>query len=110
MKGVVGHHASPNEIPKRVDEIVFETAGRRVNLGKEGSAVRGEIIDDRMARDFRRETEQRQMVGEIQRDAAIAIAERLDSDPNDLSGRTEHVEIGRTVILDPRRQNLALEN
>ena len=50
------------------------------------------------------------MIGEVQRDAAVAIADRLDADPDDFSGRRHRVEIGRVVVLDPRRQDLRLEN
>jgi hypothetical protein len=37
------------------------------------------------------------VIGEIQRDAAVAIAERLDADPDDFAGGGERVEIGGIV-------------
>jgi hypothetical protein len=50
------------------------------------------------------------VVGEVQRDAAIALAERLDADPDDLAGRGDGIEIGGIVAIDARGENLGLEN
>ena len=50
------------------------------------------------------------MIGEVQRDAAVALAERLDADPDDFAGRRDRVEIRRIVAVDPRRQDLGLED
>ena len=52
----------------------------------------------------------REVVGQVQRDAAVALAERLDADPDDLAGCRDRIEIGRIVAVDPRRQDLGLEN
>ena len=49
------------------------------------------------------------MVGQIERDAAVAIAERLDADPHDLSRRHQRVEVSRRVVGDARRQDVELE-
>ena len=48
-----------------------------------------------------------EVIGEVQRDAPVALAERLDADPDHLAGGDERVEIGGVVVLDPRRQDLA---
>src|SRR5438874_11748401 len=50
------------------------------------------------------------MIGEIERDAAVALAERLDADPHHLAGCGDGVEVRWIVDVDPRRQNLRLEN
>ena len=50
------------------------------------------------------------MVGEVQRDAAIALAERLDADPDDLAGRGDGIKIRGIQPIDARRENLGLEN
>src|SRR5712691_5960834 len=50
------------------------------------------------------------MVSEIQRDAAVPVAERVDADPYDLPRGGDGVEIRRIVNVDPRRQDLGLEN
>ena len=42
----------------------------------------------------------REVVGQIERDAAVAIAERLDAAPDHLAGGGERVEIGRRVAVD----------
>ena len=52
----------------------------------------------------------RQMIGEIQRDAAVALAERLDATQTTSPAAAIGVEIGGVVALDPRRQDLGLEN
>ena len=51
-----------------------------------------------------------QVVGEVERDAAVAFAERLDAEPGDLAGRDQRVEQRRPVAGDARRQHLALEH
>ncbi len=50
------------------------------------------------------------MIGEIQCDAAVALADPLDADPHHLAGRRHGVEIGRIVDVDPCRQNLRFED
>ena len=50
------------------------------------------------------------MIGEVQRDAAVALAERLDADPDDFAGRHDRVEIRRVVDVEARRQDLGLED
>ena len=54
--------------------------------------------------------QQPQVVGEVQRDASVAFAQRLDAEPGDLAGRDQRVEQRRGVTGDARRQHLALEH
>src|SRR5688572_18068806 len=54
--------------------------------------------------------QQREVIGEVDRNPAVAIAQWLEADPDDLAGRAERVEIGWLVVLDARREDLALEN
>ena len=42
---------------------------------------------------------QSRVVGQVQRDAAVAFAERLDADPDDFAGRHQRVEHGRLIVL-----------
>ncbi len=49
------------------------------------------------------------MVGEIERDAAVAAADRIDSAPDQLAGREEHVQVAGPERLDPRSQHLAVQ-
>ena len=55
----------------------------------------------------RRGQQLRQVIGEIQRDAAVAIAERLDADPRHLAGAEQRVEHRGRVVADAGRQDLA---
>ena len=51
-----------------------------------------------------------EVIGQVEREAAVVLAERLDAAPHDLAGRGQRVEIGRLIALDARRQDLGLEN
>src|SRR5438552_17511144 len=96
MERIVRDDSFPDEIPQRLDDIIREAANRRVNLGEERSAMCGEKINDllcggrRLARwggeDAGLHTQQRQMISQINRDPPVAIADRIDADPNDLAG------------------------
>ena len=77
-------------------------AGRLVQRGEERRAVRraGSSTIARLApvelapsARRRRRSSARQVIGEVERDAAVALAERLDADPDDLAGRHQRVEI-----------------
>ena len=50
------------------------------------------------------------MIGEVQRDASIALAEWFDADPHDLAGRGDRIKVRGIVAIDPRGKNLGLEN
>src|SRR5258708_2639722 len=54
--------------------------------------------------------QQRKVIGEVERDTAIAVAKRLDAGPDDLAGGAERVEIGRFVAVNARGQDLRLED
>ena len=57
-----------------------------------------------------RRPQARQVISEIQRDAAIPFAQRLDADPDDFAGSHQRVEHRRLIVLDSRRQDFALEH
>jgi hypothetical protein len=50
------------------------------------------------------------MIGEIERDAAVAIAERFDADPHHLTRRGDRVEVRGIVDVQTRGQDLGLED
>ena len=50
------------------------------------------------------------VVGQVEREPAVPVAERLDAAPHDFARRGQRVEIGRVVALDARREDLALED
>ena len=50
------------------------------------------------------------MIGEEERDAAVAFSEWLDACPHHLTGRDQLVEIGWLVPLESRRQDLVLQD
>ena len=110
MESVVRDHTFPDEIPQRIDDVVGEAADDRVNLSEERGAVRREVVDERMIGNLRWAVQQRQMIRQIKRHAAVAITQRLHSDPNDLPGGAEHVEVRRSILIDARGENLAFEN
>ena len=56
-----------------------------------------------------RRTQQAQVIGQVEGEASIPLAERLDAEPHHLAGREEPIEVGGLVALDARRQNLAFE-
>ncbi len=49
------------------------------------------------------------MIGEIQRNAPVAVAHRLDPDPRELACCGDGIEIRGVVDIDARRQNLGFE-
>src|SRR5207248_6029170 len=48
----------------------------------------------------RRRQQPRQLIGEVQRDASVALAERLDADPHDFTRRRHRIEVRRIVDVD----------
>src|SRR2546430_314917 len=50
------------------------------------------------------------MVGKIQRDTTVAIAQRFHADPHDLACRDDGVEVCGIVSIDPGGKDLRLEN
>ncbi len=46
------------------------------------------------------DSEERELVGEVEGDAAVVLAERLDAGPGDFSGSDEGVEIAGLVVGD----------
>ena len=53
--------------------------------------------------------EQRQLVGKEKRDAAVALADRLDAGPRHFAGGNQRVEAGGCVVGDARGQNRSLK-
>ena len=125
VKRVVGDQPLPDQVPQRVDRLRrVAAADRVVQRPEERRAAVAQQLEDRrlafrevvvrpaagLSPDRLRRQQPRQMIGEVQRDAAVALAERLDADPDDFAGRRDRVEIGRIVAVDPRRQDLGLED
>jgi len=50
------------------------------------------------------------VIGEVQRHPSVAIAQRLDADPDHFTRRCDRIQIGRVVEVDPRRQDLRFED
>jgi len=57
-----------------------------------------------------RAPETREMIRQIERDAAVARAQRLDADPGHLTCRHQRVEHGGLEVLDARGQHFALQD
>src|SRR5439155_23023858 len=49
------------------------------------------------------------MAGQVERDAPVARAHRLDAAPDQLAGGEEHVQIAGPQLLDARREDFSLE-
>src|SRR5262249_53131989 len=120
MKRVVGDPAAPCEIPQGVDGVCRITAANRfVQRAKKGCAMRLEVLDDGflasggcvwLGPGLGRRQQAGQMIGKIERHATIALTKRLDSNPDDLSGRGDGVQIGWVVPFNSRGQDLRLED
>ena len=52
----------------------------------------------------------RQVIGEIQRHAPVAIAERLEADPHHFASRDHGIEVRRVVALEARGEGLGFED
>jgi len=50
------------------------------------------------------------MVREIQRQPPVAVADRLEPAPDDFTRGGERIEVRRVVAVDPRGENLRLED
>ena len=88
-----------------------------MDRGEERCAMLTQVLQDRRqprpsSSGFCRERrpQPRQVIGEVQRDAAVAFAERLDADPDDFAGAHQRVEHPRCVVVYARRQDFALED
>ncbi len=107
---------APHEAPERVHGVAREAAARAVVDGGEvGRAPRAQRVHDaRLAPgqrclERRGAPQRRQRIGQVQRDAAVALAERFHADPRDLARGRERVEVPGAIALDARRQDLGLE-
>ena len=49
------------------------------------------------------------MIGEVERDAAVAFAERLEAAPDDFAGGEQRVEVRALIAFDARGQNLRFD-
>ena len=50
------------------------------------------------------------MIGEVERDPSIALADRVDACPDDLAGGAERVEVRRFVAVDSLRENFGFQD
>ena len=115
MQRVVGDHARPHQFPERGLRVAGEAAARGLMERREercahfaqhaGDALR--VLGKLGRRCWRRAGAA--ALGQIERDAAIAIAELLEADPHHFAGGHQRVEIGGAVIEHARRQDLALQ-
>ena len=49
------------------------------------------------------------MIGQIQRDAAVAFAERFEAAPDDFAGGEQRVEVRALIVFDARRQDFRFD-
>ena len=124
VERVVGDRPAPHEIPERGDGVVgIAAADGLVKRAEEAGAVRPEKFDDRGfapvvldvrlkpdATDVAGRKQTGQMIGQIQRDASVAGAERFDAHPDDLAGRRHGVQVRGIVCVDPRGKDLGFED
>src|SRR5581483_12288026 len=98
-QGVVRHFPRPHQIPERLEEVGGKRGGRRLEIGEERSAALAQLAPELVGQlSFYllwRSREQAVMVGQVQRDPAVAASDRLDAAPDQLSGGEEDVEVAR---------------
>ena len=117
VQRVVGHQPLPDERPQRVDGLLAGTrrrvtraAARRTPRRRPRAAAARRARRPASSGSASRGGKQaRQVIGQVERDAAVAIAERLDADPRHLARAEQRVELRRRVVGDARRQDLVLE-
>jgi hypothetical protein len=80
-----------------------------LEVGDDGGFAAGQPFVARAALGRRRQ-QLCQMIGEIQRDAAVAIAQGLGADPRHLSGAEQGIQHRRRVIGDAGGQNFRVEH
>ena len=54
--------------------------------------------------------ELRQLLREVEADAAVAFADGIETSPDDFACGDEGIEVGGLVVENARRKNLGLEN
>ncbi len=87
-----------------------------MEIAEEGGPGAGQVLKDRVfarSERFDRRCAWRQQagdaVGEVERDAAVTLANGVDAAPDDFTGGDEGIEVGGGVARDPGGQNLRFE-
>src|SRR5215813_11429205 len=106
LHGVVSDKTLPYEGPQCIDGFVRKPAARTImNRGEKRSTMFTQVVHDFRGASFelrpcgKRRTQPGDMIGEVQRDAAVAFAERLDAHPDDFARTHECVEHRMRVVL-----------
>ena len=115
VQRIVGNNPSPHQAPERVDRLARIAAARCLVQRIEETRARGfehceqfflalaERVKIRIGlRPSLRQ--QRQLVGKKQRDAPVALADRLHPGPRHLARRDQRIEPGRREIGNARGQ------
>jgi len=119
VKGVVGDESGPDEFPEGVASFAWKSATESgMDAGEKGCASSGEDGENVLSffrerrlfgLQFGRREKKRKRFGEEEGDAAIAIADLFEANPDNFSGGHYGVEIAGAVIGDAGRENFAFE-
>ena len=116
VERVVGDEAAPDQAPEGIDgfagiaaaeglmERIEEAGAGGFEHGEQLFFALGERVDERALLG-----EERQLVGEEEGDAAVALADGFDAGPGDFAGGDERVEAGGRVVGDARGKDGGLD-
>ena len=115
VQRVVGHDARPHELPDSGLRVAGETAAgglvkRREKRGTHFAKHAGDALRvfGKLGR-WGGGEQFRQGVGQVKRDAAVAITELFTADPYDIAGGHQRVEIVGAVVEDARGEDFTFQ-
>ena len=116
VERIVGDEAAPDQAPESVDRFAGIAAAhglmQRIEEAGAGGFEHGEQLFFALGEGLDNGPllrEQGQLVGEEERDAAVAFADGLDAGPGHFAGGDQRVEAGGVIVGDARGQDGRLE-
>ena len=111
---VVGHLAGPDQVPQRREDLRRVAADDPHHVGEEDCAAlleQGAELGVHLAgvvhAEQRLGPRQRLLVlGEVQGDPSVGVAQRLETAPHDLARRAQQIEVRRPEPVEPRGEDL----
>ena len=119
MKGVVGDSLPPNELPQCIICFALKPGAERgMNASEKRCAVFRKHFQNALSflgksrllgLQFRWQQKVWKRLSKIESDSPVAIADLLQSNPNNFAGSHHRIEIASLIIGDTRRKDFAFQ-